>query len=219
MIAVDPLHVCIALGPLAMYLLVLGIINLSHRPLLTTGGRDAAALAIGVSGLVVAGPMELFLVEGAVVFWGGWVWAMMLAAYALVVLLLILGMRPRLVVYNITQEQLRPLLADVAARLDPEVRWAGESVALPQLGVQLHVESYPVLKNVQLVAAGSQQNYDGWRRLEIELAAALRRFRTAPNPAGACWIVLALVACGGITWYLADDPAAVTQALNEMLRR
>ena len=50
----DPLHVCIALGPLAMYLLVLGSMNLSTRPMLTTGGRDFAALAIAISGFVVS---------------------------------------------------------------------------------------------------------------------------------------------------------------------
>ncbi len=121
----DPLHIAIALSPLATYLLVLGVINLSSRPLLTTGSRDAAALAIAIAGLVLAGPMELFLVEEAAVLYGGWVWAIMLAAYGLLVALIILLLRPRLVVYNVTLEQLRPLLADVVARLDSESRWAG----------------------------------------------------------------------------------------------
>ena len=57
----DPLHLCIALGPLAVYLLLLGIINLMPRPFMTSGARDTAALSIAISGFVVAGPMELFL--------------------------------------------------------------------------------------------------------------------------------------------------------------
>jgi hypothetical protein len=219
MLAADPLHVCIALGPLAMYLLVLGAINLSSRPLLTSGTRDAAALAIAVTGLVVAGPMELFMVEGAARFWGGWVWVILLSAYSLAGLLVILMLRPRLIVYNATLDQLRPLLADVVARLDSEARWAGESLVMPQLGVQLHVEAQPVLKNVQLIASGPNQNIPGWRRLELELASVLRKAKTTPNPAGFCWVLLGAIACGGITWYLADNPAAVTQALNDMLRR
>ena len=73
---VDPLHVCIGLGPLAMYLLALGAVNLSARPLLTTGGRDFVALGIGVSGLVAVGPMELFLAEGAAEYWGPWIWGL-----------------------------------------------------------------------------------------------------------------------------------------------
>lgn len=215
----DSLHVAIALGPLATYLLVLGVINLSSRPLLTTGGRDAAALAIAIAGLVLAGPMELFLVEEAAVLYGGWVWAIMLAAYALLVVLVILLLRPRLVIYNITLEQLRPLLADVVARLDTNSRWAGESLVMPQLGVQLHVEAAPLLKNVQLVSSGPQQSLYGWRQLESELSAALRRTRTGPNPLGVSLLSFGVLMAVAITFVLARDPGSVLQALNEMLRR
>ena len=66
----DPLHLAIALGPLAVYFLLVGMINLSSRPLVTTGARDAAALGVGLSGLVFAGPMELFLPEDAAIHFG-----------------------------------------------------------------------------------------------------------------------------------------------------
>jgi hypothetical protein len=99
----DPLHVCIALGPLAMYLLVLGAVNLSRRPVVASGGRDALALALAISGFVAAGPMELFLPEMVAAWWGGWVWALMLTGYLLVVLFIVLMMRPRIVIYNCTR--------------------------------------------------------------------------------------------------------------------
>jgi hypothetical protein len=219
MVPVDPLHLAIALVPLATYLLVLGVINLSSRPVVTSGARDATALAIAIAGLVIVGPMELFLIERAAVFWGGWVWPIMLAAYALAALLFILMMRPRLVIYNITVEQLRPLLADIAARLDGEARWAGEALAMPQLGVQLHVEALAVMKNVQLVASGMNQNLDGWRKLESSLAKALRKTRTTPNPYGFSLVSFGVLLAGLVTYNLASDPSGVMQALNEMLRR
>jgi hypothetical protein len=215
----DPLHVAIALGPLATYLLVLGVVNLSSRPLLTTGGRDVAALAMAIAGLMVIGPMELFLVEEAAVWYGGWVWAIMLGAYALLVVLVILLLRPRLVIYNITLEQLRPLLADVVARLDTDARWAGESLVMPQLGVQLHLDAVPMLKNMQLVSSGPEQNLAGWRQLETELAAVLRRVRTSPNPYGVSLLTFGVLMAAAITYVLARDPGGVMQALNEMLRR
>jgi hypothetical protein len=215
----DALHACVALGPVAMYLLVLGAINLSQRPLLTTGGRDAAALALALVGLVAAGPMELFMPEPAAELMGGWVWAVLLVGYFLGVILLILTMRPRLVVYNMNADQLRPILAAVVARLDPEARWAGESVSLPQLGVNLHVEAWAILQNVQLVSAGPDQNIFGWRRLETELAAALRKTRYAGNLFGAVAMSLGVFLAAALTWNLARDPAGVTQALNDMLRR
>jgi hypothetical protein len=214
----DPLHVCIALGPLAMYLLVLGAINLSSRPLVTSGARDALALGIAIVGFVAAGPMELFLPEAAAVYLGPWVWVLMLILYLLGLVLLVLTMRPRLVIYNAPAEHLRPILAEVVAHLDHDARWAGESLVMPQLGVQLHLESLPLTKNVQLVASGPNQDIAGWRRLEHELAAALRRTRSGPNPYGLILLSFGVAIAGIITWQLARDPSGVTQALHEMLR-
>ena len=215
----DPLHVCIALGPLAMYFLVLGAINLSSRPFLTTGFRDTAALGIAISGFVAAGPMELFLPERAAVELGWGAWALLLALYFLGLLLLVLLMRPQLVIYNATIEQLRPALAEVVAGLDSEARWAGDSLTMPQLGVQLHIEPLVVMKNVQLLASGPQQNIYGWRRLEGELARALRKTRGTPNPYGLSLVTFGLFMSGMITWWLYRDPTGVQQALNELLRR
>jgi hypothetical protein len=219
MTLMDPLHVAIALGPLATYLFVLGVINSSSRPLLTTGGRDAVALAIAIGGLAVVGPMELFLVEEAAVLYGGWVWGIMVVAYALMTVLVILLLRPRLVVYNITLEQLRPLLADVVARLDADSRWAGESLVMPQLGVQLHLEYAPLMQNVQLVSSGPEQNIHGWKRLELELGVALRKSRHRGNLFGVLATGLGVLVAGVIAFVLVYDADGVMQALNEMLRR
>ena len=215
----DPLHTCIALGPLAMYLLVLGAINLSSRPFLTTGTRDAAALSIAIAGFMVIGPMELFVPVDALAVLGEWAWALLLVAYAMFVTLVLLMLGPRLVIYNVTPEQLRPVLDKVVARLDSDARWAGESLHLPNLAVQLHLEPTAALKNVQLVAAGPNQSFAGWRRLEIELAADLRSIRSAPNPWGTSQIIFGLTFAALITYRLASDPGGVQQALNEMLRR
>jgi hypothetical protein len=168
---------------------------------------------------MAAGPLELFMPERAAVLMGGWVWALLLALYFLAVVLLILAMRPRLVVYNISVEQLRPILAAAVAKLDAESRWAGEALVMPQMGVQLHIESWPMLQNVQLVSAGPNQNLIGWRRLEQELAAGLRKTRHAGNLFGVVAASLGLCLAAVLTWGLARDPAGVTQALNDMLRR
>jgi hypothetical protein len=215
----DPLHIAIALGPLATYLLVLGMINLARRPLVTSGGRDAAALGIALAGLAVIGPMELFLIEEAAVAYGGWVWAMMLATYGLLLSLIILLLRPRLVIYNVRLEELRAILVEVVARLDSESRWASESLAAPKLGVQLHIEHSPLLHSVQLVSSGPDQNIHSWRRLEIALASALRKTRHQGNWFGAVGTGLGLLLLATITYVLARDPDGAVQALNEMLRR
>jgi len=111
------------------------------------------------------------------------------------------------------------VLAEVVARLDPESRWAGESLAMPQLGVQLHIDTTTMMKNVQLVASGPQQDVRGWRRLERELKTALRRANGTPNPYGVSLVMFGVGIAAVVTWFLARDPDGVLQAFNEMLRR
>jgi hypothetical protein len=215
----DPLHAAIALFPLATYLLVLGSLNLSSRPFLTTGARDVIALGIAISGCVIAGPMELFLPEAAAVLYGSAVWAMMIGCYALLVVFIALMLRPRLVIYNVTLDQLLPVLEETIAKLDPQVRWNGNTVVSQELGVQLSIESQAMVKNVQLVSAGPHQSHNGWRRLELALAPALKSIQGAPNPYGASLVLVGSAVALAITIILYRDPAGVQQALNEMLRR
>lgn len=214
----DPLATCVALGPLAVYLLLVGLINLGRHPLVTTGARDTAALAVGVGGLIIIGPMELFLPAEAVGNFGTFVWVLLISFYVLSVTLLVLVQRPRLVVYNVTADVLRPILAEVASSLDPEVRWAGSSLVLPRLGVELHMEAFPPLRNLSLVASHDEQNIESWQRLAQGLAAALERIEVPRNPSGAALIAASLAIITLVYWRLVSDPLGVAQAFYEMLR-
>ena len=151
---IDPLHLSIALGPLAVYLLLIGLINISRRPLLTTGTRDVTALAIAVGGFIIIGPMELFLPERAAAQFGGFVWLMLLAIYALFILLVVLILRPRLVIYNISLNELQPVLQCVATKIDCQAAWFGETLVLPSLGIQFYLDPNRALRNVQLISSG-----------------------------------------------------------------
>lgn len=214
----DGFRFCLALGPLTVYLLVLACINLSKRPFLVSGARDLTALGVGVSGMVLVGPVELLLPEQAIYAYQGYVWLLLLVMYSLSVSLAALLTRPRLTIYNFTAERLRPLLADALDELDAEARWAGASLSLPKLDVEFFIESSPALKNVSLVATGAEQSFAGWKRLQQSLAG---RLRTAESPANAWGVVLALscfvlAACVG--WQVVLNPQAVTSGFRQMLR-
>jgi hypothetical protein len=213
----DPFRLCFALGPAAVYLLLLGAINLSRRPFLVSGTRDAAALGLAVSGFLIVGPIELFFPDALAARFGPYVWLFFLAFYALCLATVLLLMRPRLVVYNISADQLRAILAELVDQCDPGARWAGDSLALPSLGVQLHLENLPVMRNVSLVAVGPNQNPQGWRRLEIALGAALARVEVARNRRGLSLIGLGIFIAAALVWVIAHDPQAVAQALLDML--
>jgi hypothetical protein len=148
---------------------------------------------------------------------------MLITLYLLSLVLIILLMRPRLIIYNVTSEQLRPALLDIAARLDPEAVWAGDSLVLPQLGVQLHCEWNAMFKNAQLVAAGPHQNLTSWRQLELELSRTFYeddgKYAGAPNPYGASLMLCGLTLAAFASYWLYKDPDGVMRSLQTMLRQ
>lgn len=214
----DPLRLCLALGPVAMYLLLLGTVNLARRPLLVSGVRDVAALALAVSGLVIIGPMELFFPFDAAARFGPFVWLLLLALYAMGVVLVLLLLRPRLVIYNISVETLRPILAELVNRLDADARWAGDSLALPGLGVQLYVDSFPTMRSVSLISAGGHQSHDGWRRLETALGDALAREEVARNPRGLNLLGAGLVIVVVLVMVIARNPQEAAQSVLDIVQ-
>lgn len=214
--SVDPFRLAIALVPLAAYLLLLALVNLRRRPFITSGSSDLAALGVALSGLAFVGPLELFRPEAATAEFGNYIWPIMLVFYWLWVLLAVLVARPRLVVYNASAEELHPVIAEAAARIDGESRWAGNSLSLPTLGVQLHLESFDLMRNVSLVASGGRQNLDGWRQLARELVTALRPVRVKPNPRGVGFLLVALLLLGGSLASLVNHPKELAYAVEQV---
>lgn len=74
------------------------------------------------------------------------------------------------------------------------------------------------MRNVQLIAAGANQSYDGWHRLEKTLATSLRQVQSVRNPYGFSLIFFSLLMIGLVTFWLVQDADAVAQSLREMLR-
>ena len=213
----DPLRVCLAIGPVAAYLLLIGAINLFRRPLLINGGRDAAALVAALSGLIVIGPLEMIFPAEVTLYYGEAVWLMLLGLYVTCAALWLLSLRPRLVIYNISVDKLRPILAEVVDRFDADARWAGDCLVLPAVGVQLYVDGFSALCNVSLVAAGGRQSRAGWRRMESGLKSVLAGERTARNPQGIVLIGLGLLLTASIVFVIAQNPGAVAQSLMDIV--
>jgi len=207
-----------ALGPLAIYVLLLGAINLSRRPFLVTGIRDAATLGLAVSGLVIVGPIELFFPGTLAARFGPYSWLLMAGLYAACLIPVLLLLRPRLVIYNISMDRLRPILAELVPQLDPDARWAGDSLMLPKLGVQLHVDNTSSMRNVSLCALGPEQSQAGWRLLERRLAEALNEARFERNPRGISLVMFGLLILWVLCREIAVDPETAYQALFKVFR-
>jgi hypothetical protein len=214
--SVDPFRLAVALVPVAAYVLLLSIVNARRRPFLTSGGSDMTALGLALSGLMFVGPLELFRPVAATREFGNYVWLFLILFYWLWLLLVVLLARPRLVVYNISKEELHPLLADAASRLDPEARWAGNHLSLPGLGVQLHLDSFDIMRNVSLVSSSSGQNIDGWRRLSQELSRSLAPIRVKRNPRAIGLLIVSLALLVLSVGPMLHSPVATMQAMREV---
>ncbi len=214
----DPLHLCIAFAPLAIYLAFLSLLNLGRWPKVVSGFRDTACLALGVSGLMIVGPMELLLPERAAFHFGPYIWLLLLVLYGLAVALFVLSMRPRLVIYNATTEELRPVLSEVVQQIDPHSRWAGDGLSLPQLGVQLYIDRHPLMRNVQLVAAGTGQDIRGWATLEKRLSEALRQRVTPRGRQGYALLLAASLLLAIVGSLLIHERGEMLVAIRELMR-
>ena len=196
-LAVDGLPVWIALLPLGVYLIVVGWLHLRRRPIAVPGGWDLAALAAGLSGLLLAGPLPLLQPAVGMTGWGS-----LLSAGGLILMITagILSTRPRLVVYNVTPEQLRPVLSEVVARLDASARWAGDSVVLPARGLQVLMDGRGLGRCVSVATVGGRSSPESWAEFTRQLRRASRRLRVRRNPWGAVvaglGAVMVALACG-----------------------
>jgi hypothetical protein len=213
---IDPVRFAIAAIPLASYALVLGVINARRRPLVVSGGSDLAAVGIALVGLAFVGPLELFRPEAATGELGNYIWPVLIVFYGLVLALVVLLSRPRIVVYNISQDELHAFLAEAAARLDPDARWAGNHLSLPRLGVQCHLDSLEWMRNVAIASSGGEQNFDGWRQLSRSLAASLAGVRVRPNPRCVGFLLVAALLFGTSLTSLLRNPVEVAQAVGEL---
>ena len=189
-----------ALVPPAVWLFAIAARHLRRRPTVVSGGWDLGLLAAALAGLAVVGPLELLQPPG---LRGPWRLVLPLVLCALVAALAILASRPRLVVYNVSPEQIRPVVAQVAAALDPAARWAGETVALPGREVQVHLDGRGGMRSVSLVAVGTRTSPEGWAEFARRVRAAVRRVRVRKSPWAAVFIGLAcgfLAAAAVLAW-------------------
>lgn len=184
-----------ALAPVAAYLLGVAALHVRSCPTAVAGSWDLALLAATVAGLGLGGPLAVWQPAGVA---GGWRWAVPLLALALLVAVSVLLSRPRLVIYNITGEQIRPVVSAVAMELDPGARWAGETVALPGRNLQVHVDAGGGMRTVSLVAVGLRTSPEAWAEFtrHVRRGAASLRVRTSP------WAVVFAV-LGGLVVILA----------------
>lgn len=193
----DRLPLWAALLPLAAYLLALAAVHLRRRPSVVSGTWDGILLAASVAGLALAGPLALVRPAVGASLWG---WLLVLLIFSLVVAVCILAARPRLVIYNISADQLRPLVAEVVAGLDADARWAGASVALPTRRLQLHLDGAGGMRCSSVIAVGERAAHEAWTEFCRRLRRSVASLRVRPSPWAGAFTAAAAAVLAVVVW-------------------
>ena len=213
----DSIFFPLAFGPLAVYLLLFGWLNLSRRPVLMSGTRDIYALGVAVSGMVFVGPFNLFLPEPARIRFGFLVWLLVAVLYVLCVILLTMLVRPRLVIYNMTLQQLGPVLTAMMDRMGWKYDWSGNILTISQLKVQCEIDSFSSFRNIVLRGASAGQSCNGWQRFGVALRAELKVIEVVSNPLGKLMVCFGLLGLSFCCVWIFAKRSLILQGFFEIL--
>ena len=180
-----------ALAPLGVYLFFLGIINLSSKTRVLTGRQDFIALSLGISGLIIVGPMQVLLPQAGMIRFGNSVWYPMAILYLFGTTWLLLLSRPRLILYNLGQDKFSELMESVVDREKWSVRWHGNILQINEIEIQFEILPSVSMKNITLRATHSEQSNAGWRILREVLRSELQSQHSKFNGFG-----FLLITCG-----------------------
>lgn len=216
-----PLPLLIAAVPLIAYLAVLAGVRLFGQTLITTGGRDIAALAVAIAGLVAVGPVELFFPMQAAAMFGPLVWLALALLYGLCVTLATLTCRPKLVVYGRTPEEMYEPLLRAARRLDSTAEGDRDKlqVRLPGQGIHLRLAGHPGVDHADVLAFEPVAAGGFWGSLLASLRSEVAQL-SAPRPRRGVAMLVATIALGVIVlWHGIHQQAVLVEEFRQWLWR
>ncbi len=189
--AMDYVRYAIALGPIGLYWVLIGYLYQRSHPMLINAAQDTLLFGLGVVGLMVVGPMELFFPNAAYSLLGGWTWFFLLCLYAFVVLFISLNRGPQWTLYGSNAEGLRGILNRVLEEQNIAHSWEDSILVVPELGIRAIVEPANATdRAAQLTRCGRSQDIVGWYRLEKLVT---EKLQSAPsNRGGMTWIVMGI---------------------------
>ncbi len=182
------LEIGIALLPLGLYFGLLGISLCRSRPLVRNGAWDFAALAFGLIGFVMVGPVKLLFPVGALSVWGVFSFVMIVLLYGLVVILIGGALGLKTVVYNIREAEFSAAFSELQQK--EEIQSLGNMVVIPKMRIQFSVNVLSKNRIVLLKSTSWNQNLAGWIQWEAMLREALGKVKSPFNPWGTGLLVI-----------------------------
>jgi len=213
----DALMICANLVPIGIYFTVLGVLLAVGRPLVTTGSRDYAALALALAGLAINGPINYLLhcrifpeVMGA----SAWVG---LILYLVIVAALWPRSQESLIVYNGESAVVAASVCEILQRHGIPYTEAPGGWLIPQRGVSIAMDDFPPLSNVTLHFRGLRDR-ELFEHLQADLASLLEPARARRSVIGLVMASVGTVIVAMPVWMVANHPQNIAALVREVLR-
>ena len=204
------LQVVMALGPIAIYFLGLGLANSQARPFLMSARRDFTLLASAFIPLILVPALALAQQGHGRVAAGA-----VFAVTALFVAMLP-GRGGSWVVYNVGAGQLRRLLERACRRQGWRSRVDGGEMVVEPGGLRVGLNQISWLRNATLDLACIQD-----QSLRDQLLGAFReelsRESMLPSPTGASLVVIGASLLGLPMWYLFHNMDLIVDVVRQIL--
>ena len=195
-------------APVAVYFLVLGLLNSRRRPQLLTGRQDFALLITALSPL----PLLPLL---------SWLGATPLTALACVAALgagvLLAGPRGNSwVIYHLSTHTARRAVAEALASLGEAPEPCEDGFALPQSDATVDIRSFSLLQNVTVVFRGADRALA--RRFGAALSRSLADVEAETSPAAVALLVVATAMLVAPLALVAHRAPEIVRLLTDLLK-
>ena len=207
------LELVLALGPLAVYFLGLGLVNSQACPRLVNARADFVLLAVAFVPVILA-PI-LWLVEGGYRLTALGVVGVAAGLFAV----LMPAGRGGWVIYNVEAAQFRRILARACRREGWGVTDQDDVFVVGPVGLTVTVSVLPWLRNVtvRIAADGGGTGRASRDRLVASLGRELGRESMVPSATGASLVVIGAALLGVPMWYVFRHIEAIVEVVRHFL--
>ena len=200
-------QVATVVAPVALYFLILGLLNSRRHPQLLTGRRDFALLIIALTPLFALPALYYAGVSFPVV-----------ALSAMVVAGGVALLAPRgrsWVIYNMSIGEARRTLTDALGALGLPVRTEGAGLKIEGSDARVVVGGFPLLRNVSVRLVGGDEKLA--RRIERELARRLAAVSAETSPTAVALLLVATAMLIGPLTLVADRVPEMVRIITDLL--
>jgi len=207
------LKVLVLVAPIAVYFMVLGLLNSQPTPRLVNARSDFLLLTTAVCPLLLA-PAAPLSRHGY-----GWVLLPLFAVLGLAMWALLPKHDSGWVIYNLSAARARVLLQRCLSELGWAHRLVDGKLEVPDRGLDIRLSALPALRNVTCHLAFHQaaDSHRTTALLRRKLDAALARQQLLPSLAGSCLMILGVAMMILPLWMMSRHSEAIAEVVTRLL--